>query len=174
MYELTPDGRELVSLYALTPPHVAPRMPAYARLSVDGQTFSAACVRTGQPVITSDLDAAAIHLSETVPLVRAIGASAVAAFPLRSEGQIIGSLAFLRPLCTSPDAAEWPKRMQALMEAEGTSPGRRERLAGAYNRGYQAFGLTYRVCTPSAQEAALRYLKEGDQLTRTVAGRYGG
>ena len=44
--------------------------------------------------------------------------------------------------------------MQILLEAEGTTPGRRERLAGAYNKGYQAYALTYRVCTPSAQEAS--------------------
>ncbi|MBM6594580.1 TIGR02301 family protein [Microvirga pudoricolor] len=88
--------------------------------------------------------------------------------------EIMGALAFLRPLCTYPDGAEWPKRMQGLLEAEGTSPGRRERLAGAYNKGYQGFGITYRVCTPSAQEASVRYLREGDTLTRLIAGRYGG
>src|SRR5688572_30750263 len=50
--------------------------------------------------------------------------------------EIVGSLAFLRSLCAGADAAEWPKRMQALLDAEGTTPARRERLAGAYNRGY--------------------------------------
>jgi uncharacterized protein (TIGR02301 family) len=89
-------------------------------------------------------------------------------------GEVMGSLAFLRDLCSTPDAAEWPQRMQALLEAEGTTPGRRERLAGAYNKGYRAFALTYRICTPSANEASNRYLKEGDQLARTLAGRYGG
>jgi len=88
--------------------------------------------------------------------------------------EIIGSVAFLRSLCTSPDAAEWPQRMQQLMDAEGTPPGRKERLAGAYNKGYRAFALTYRVCTPSATEATSRYLKEGEQIARTLAGRYGG
>ncbi|MGO4704648.1 TIGR02301 family protein [Microvirga sp. 2MCAF38] len=88
--------------------------------------------------------------------------------------EILGSLAFLRPLCSAPDASEWSKRMQAIMENEGTSPGRRERLAGAYNKGYQAFSLTYRICTPSAVEASGRYLKEGNQLSRAITGRYGG
>jgi len=88
--------------------------------------------------------------------------------------EIIGSVAFLRSLCTTPDAAEWPQRMQLLMEAEGTTPGRKERLAGAYNRGYRAFAVTYRVCTPSATEATSRYLREGDQIARTLSGRYGG
>jgi len=88
--------------------------------------------------------------------------------------EIVGSLAFLRALCASPDAAEWPKRMQALLESEGTTPGRRERLAGAYNRGYRGYALTYRTCTPSATEATNRYLKEGETLSRNLAGRFGG
>ncbi|MBF9231878.1 TIGR02301 family protein [Microvirga sp. BT350] len=88
--------------------------------------------------------------------------------------EIMGSLALLRPLCAAPDGAEWSKRMQALLEAEGTTPGRRERLAGAYNKGYQAYALTYRICTASAQEASSRYLAEGEQLARTIAARYGG
>src|SRR5919107_1714527 len=88
--------------------------------------------------------------------------------------EIVGSLAFLRSLCASTDAAEWPKRMQALLESEGTTPARRERLAGAYNRGYRGYALTYRTCTPSATEATARYLKEGETLSRNLAGRYGG
>jgi uncharacterized protein (TIGR02301 family) len=88
--------------------------------------------------------------------------------------EIIGSLALLRPLCTAPDAGEWSRRMQFLLDAEGSTPGRRERLAGAYNKGYQAYALTYRVCTPSAQVASARYIKEGEQLARSITGRYGG
>jgi uncharacterized protein (TIGR02301 family) len=88
--------------------------------------------------------------------------------------EIVGSLAFLRALCASSDAAEWPKRMQALLESEGTTPARRERLAGAYNRGYRGYALTYRTCTPSATEATARYLKEGETLSRNLAGRFGG
>jgi uncharacterized protein (TIGR02301 family) len=88
--------------------------------------------------------------------------------------EIVGSLAFLRNLCASSDAGEWPKRMQALLDTEGTTPGRRERLAGAYNRGYRGFALTYRACTASATEASARYIKEGETLSRNLAGRYGG
>jgi len=88
--------------------------------------------------------------------------------------EIMGSLAMLRPLCSASDAPEWGRRMQILLEAEGTTPGRRERLAGAYNKGYQAYALTYRACTPSAQEASVRFLSEGVQLARSITGRYGG
>ncbi|RDI55069.1 TIGR02301 family protein [Microvirga subterranea] len=88
--------------------------------------------------------------------------------------EIMGSLALLRPLCAASDANEWSRRMQMLMEAEGTTPGRKERLAGAYNKGYQAFALTYHACTASAQEASNRYIREGELLARNIAGRYGG
>jgi uncharacterized protein (TIGR02301 family) len=88
--------------------------------------------------------------------------------------EVLGSLAFLRSLCTAKDAPEWPRRMQALIEAEGTTPARKERLAGAYNRGYRGFAITYRICTDSAVEATARYLKEGETLSRGIAGRFGG
>lgn len=88
--------------------------------------------------------------------------------------EIVGALAFLRPLCAAQDAGEWHTRMKTLLEAEGTTPARRERLAGAYNRGYRGYALTYRMCTASATEASARYLKEGETLSRTLAGRYGG
>jgi uncharacterized protein (TIGR02301 family) len=88
--------------------------------------------------------------------------------------EVLGSLAFLRSLCTAKDAPEWPRRMQALIEAEGTTPARKERLAGAYNRGYRGFSITYRICTDSAAEATARYLKEGEALSRGIAGRFGG
>jgi uncharacterized protein (TIGR02301 family) len=88
--------------------------------------------------------------------------------------EVMGSLAFLRALCNASDAPEWPKRMQALLETEGTTPGRKERLAGAYNRGYRGFAITYRICTASAAEATARYLKEGETLSRGIAGRFGG
>ncbi|WP_246733385.1 TIGR02301 family protein [Methylobacterium sp. BTF04] len=88
--------------------------------------------------------------------------------------EIIGALAFLRELCVTPDAVEWPARMKALMEAEGVTPGRRDRLAGAYNRGYRGYALTYRICTPSAHEAAGRFVAEGERLSHALASRFGG
>ncbi|GJE55705.1 hypothetical protein EKPJFOCH_2200 [Methylobacterium thuringiense] len=88
--------------------------------------------------------------------------------------EIIGALAFLRGLCEAGDAAEWPTRMKSILESEGVTPNRRDRLAGAYNRGYRGYALTYRVCTPSAAEATNRYLGEGERLSHGIAGRFGG
>ncbi|WP_267428437.1 TIGR02301 family protein [Methylobacterium sp. GC_Met_2] len=93
---------------------------------------------------------------------------------LMRMSEIIGALAFLRGLCAAPDAADWPARMKALIESEGVTPARRDRLAGAYNRGYRGYALTYRVCTPAAHEAAARYVAEGDRLSHALAGRFGG
>jgi len=88
--------------------------------------------------------------------------------------EVMGALAMLRPLCAATDGGEWSRRMQVLLDTEGTTPGRRERLAGAYNKGYQAYALTYRTCTPSAQEASTRFIREGEQIARNITGRYGG
>jgi uncharacterized protein (TIGR02301 family) len=88
--------------------------------------------------------------------------------------EIIGALSFLRDLCGQTDAAEWPARMKALLDAEGTTPNRRDRLAGAYNRGYRGYAVSYRVCTPSAREAATRFIAEGERLSVALAGRFGG
>ena len=93
---------------------------------------------------------------------------------LMRMSEIIGALAFLRGLCGTADAADWPARMKALIESEGVTPARRDRLAGAYNRGYRGYALTYRVCTPAAHEAAARYVVEGDRLSHALAGRFGG
>ena len=88
--------------------------------------------------------------------------------------EVIGSLAFLRQLCGGAEAQAWRVRMTELLDAEGTSPGRKERLAGAYNRGFRGFALTYRTCTAAADEATVRLSADGERLSRILAGRFGG
>ena len=88
--------------------------------------------------------------------------------------EIIGSLAFLRQLCGGREAQAWRVRMTELLDAEGVTPSRKERLAGAYNRGFKGFALTYRTCTPAAEEAATRLSAEGEKLSKALAGRFGG
>lgn len=87
--------------------------------------------------------------------------------------EVMGSLAFLRPLC-GVTAENWDRRMQDLLTTEASTNARRERLAGAFNRGYEAFALTYRTCTDSAQVAAARFLREGARLSQSITSRYGG
>lgn len=88
--------------------------------------------------------------------------------------EIIGSLAYLRTLCGAAEARHWHDRMTALVEAEGRTPQRRNRLTAAFNRGFKAYALTHRSCTDASQEAASRLAGEGEQLSRALSGRYGG
>ncbi len=88
--------------------------------------------------------------------------------------EIMGSLAYLRTLCGGKEAQDWRDRMAALVEAEGSTPARRERLTSAYNRGFRAYSLTHRACTEGSQEASTRLAGEGERLAQALAGRYGG
>ncbi len=88
--------------------------------------------------------------------------------------EIIGSLSYLRTLCAAREAQDWRDRMAALIEAEGRTTQRRERLTSAYNRGFRAYAATHRLCTEGSQEASARLAGEGERLATTLAGRYGG
>jgi uncharacterized protein (TIGR02301 family) len=88
--------------------------------------------------------------------------------------EIIGAMAFLRGLCEGQDRAIWPERMRNLMEAEGRSGPIKERLAGAYNRGFRSYALVHQQCSDVAKEAAARLALDGDVLSRKLANRFGG
>lgn len=124
--------------------------------------------------------AAPPHTPETAvsqrPVSGGIPASSGAASPtiehnLTRLAEVMGSLAWLRDLCGAGDAHIWRDRISALVEAESVLPERKERLAGAYNSGYRAYSLTYKQCTPSAELAIQRYLREGASLTRALSSR---
>ena len=88
--------------------------------------------------------------------------------------EIMGALSYLRDLCGAKDGNIWRGRMAALLEAEAQTEARKERLAGAYNRGFRGFETTYRSCTPNAELLISRYLDEGGRITRDVQNRFGG
>ena len=88
--------------------------------------------------------------------------------------EIMGSLAYLRTLCGGKEAQDWRGRMAALIEAEGRTPQRRDRLTAAFNRGFRAYSLTHRSCTDASREASARLAGEGEALSRALASRYGG
>jgi uncharacterized protein (TIGR02301 family) len=87
--------------------------------------------------------------------------------------EILGALHHLRPLCGAQDEGAWRRQMQLLMDSEGGPVERRERLAGAFNTGFEAFQRTYRTCTASADIAMRRFLAEGSRLSHDIAVRYG-
>jgi uncharacterized protein (TIGR02301 family) len=88
--------------------------------------------------------------------------------------EIMGALAYLRDLCGDDDGAEWRNRVAALIAAESNDPARKEELAGAFNRGFRGYGLTYHSCTPAAHVVIDRFLAEGGRLARDITSRYGG
>ncbi len=87
--------------------------------------------------------------------------------------EVLGALSYLRGLCGGGDGDVWRKRMQALLDAEGTTPIRKDRLAGSFNRGIDGYSLSYRNCTPNAQAIIDRFLAEAAQIARQVENRFG-
>ena len=95
--------------------------------------------------------------------------------------EILGALTFLTELCRSdgpsirPEAEgeAWRARMRELLDAEAQTQGQKERLAGAYNKGFSGYRLTYRTCTPSGKQALERLLIEGTKLAHDISNRFG-
>jgi uncharacterized protein (TIGR02301 family) len=88
--------------------------------------------------------------------------------------ELMGALFYLRDLCHAGDGEAFREKMARLLEAEAHSEERKATLAGAFNRGFGDYALTYRKCTPSAEEVIAHYLEESGRIARDVAGRYGG
>ncbi len=87
--------------------------------------------------------------------------------------EILGALTYLRDICGNTDAESWRGRMQALLDSEAKTATRKEHLAGAYNRGFHGYEISYRACTPNAQVIIKRFLAEGEKIAHDVANRYG-
>jgi uncharacterized protein (TIGR02301 family) len=88
--------------------------------------------------------------------------------------EVVGALSYLRDLCGEGDGAAFRAKFAALLDTEGTTPARKETLAGAFNRGLRDYELTYHACTPAAREIVARFLDEAARIARDVANRYGG
>ncbi|MCZ2203806.1 TIGR02301 family protein [Bartonella sp. A05] len=81
--------------------------------------------------------------------------------------EILGSLHYLRNLCSTP-TSQWYDHMSALIEAEEPTPQRRSQLYEAFNGAYRAFSTNYHHCTHSAIEADKRYVHEGAALSESL------
>jgi uncharacterized protein (TIGR02301 family) len=88
--------------------------------------------------------------------------------------QIVGALAYLGDLCGKGDGDVWRAKMAKLLQAVGDSEIRRQRMAGAFNKGFRDYELSYRSCTANAQAVISLYVAEGATLTRDISSRYGG
>jgi uncharacterized protein (TIGR02301 family) len=87
--------------------------------------------------------------------------------------EILGSLHYLRQLCSAGEGSMWRREMQALIDAEAADPARRARIVDNFNRGYNSFKAVYRKCTPAATAAIDRYMDEGARIARDTVARYG-
>ncbi len=87
--------------------------------------------------------------------------------------ELLGSLAYLQDLCGGHQGDVWRQKMAALLDVEAKTPLRKERLAGAFNRGFRGYALTYRQCTQNAQAVIDRFLEESGKIARDVARQYG-
>jgi uncharacterized protein (TIGR02301 family) len=88
--------------------------------------------------------------------------------------EIMGALAWLTEICGGERGDAWRGQMAALLQTEGGTQARRERLAGYYNRGFRGYGAMHRRCTPHARLIISRFLDEGGRIARDVATRYSG
>jgi uncharacterized protein (TIGR02301 family) len=87
--------------------------------------------------------------------------------------EVLGALSYLRGLCGEKDEGTWRTRMQALLEAEGTTQTRKDHLAGAFNSGLRGYALSYRTCTPNAKVIIDRFLGEAARIAKTLENRFG-
>lgn len=86
--------------------------------------------------------------------------------------EIMGSLYFLQPLCRPDAGSDWRTEMGDLISLDQPDDDRRQRLAGAFNAGYEAYARLYRACTVSADEALTRLLVEAEKTARDIHTRY--
>jgi uncharacterized protein (TIGR02301 family) len=115
---------------------------------------------------------AALALSLTAQSAPAQVATSALEDSLARLSEIMGALHYLRGICDSGEGNRWRNEMQALIDAEGTTPERKARMVSGFNRGFRGFQQTYRTCTPAAGTATRRYLDEGAKLSREVTARY--
>ncbi|WP_193227615.1 TIGR02301 family protein [Aureimonas psammosilenae] len=123
-----------------------------------------------------DVHAQGSAKTEAAPAVAAAPVKPVEApfmKPLSRLANILGSVHFLRGLCGDEQAGLWRERMNDLLTAQSPAAPDREALVASFNNGYRAFASVYRRCTPAARLAASRYQKEGADLSRDIAARYG-
>lgn len=109
-------------------------------------------------------------------LLLAVGPARAIDPPYQAEmerlSEILGSLYFLNPLCRPAAASDWRGEMADLIALDEPDDDRKQRLAGAFNAGYEAYARLYRVCTVSAEQAMARLLVEAEKTARDIHSRY--
>jgi uncharacterized protein (TIGR02301 family) len=88
--------------------------------------------------------------------------------------EVLGSLSYLTKLCGLKESDSWTIKMEQLLEAEAPTKLRRERMAGAYNRGFLGYQPAHRSCSDASRQAIERFLEQGQKITSELSRRYGG
>ncbi len=83
--------------------------------------------------------------------------------------ELLGAVHYLRELCGAKEGQLWREKMDALVDAEGTSALRRAKLVQSFNKGYRSYRRTYQTCTKSAETAVTRFLAEGAEIADAVS-----
>lgn len=116
--------------------------------------------------------------SETkAPVQQAIPAEPAKPAPYDGQllrlAEVLGSITYLRELCSAPQE-DWRRTMRQLLDSDAANePARRERLTAAYNRGYRSFAAVHTSCTLAARTAEERYRNEGATLATEITSRFG-
>ena len=90
---------------------------------------------------------------------------------LEHLSEVMGSLYFLAPLCKA-GSRDWRVEMSELIALDSPDEDRKQRLAGAFNNGYQAYARLYKACTDSAQAAVVKLLTDAEQTARDIHAHY--
>ena len=90
---------------------------------------------------------------------------------LEHLSQVLGSLYFLTPLC-QPGGRDWRVEMSELIALDAPDDDRKQRLAGAFNAGYQGYARLYRECTESAHMAMTKLLTDAEHTARDIHAHY--
>lgn len=88
--------------------------------------------------------------------------------------ETLGVIAFVSQLCAEADAEDWRRRAQQIIEAEGATQARRDRFAGAFNRGFLGHQGMHRACTEAARLVLDRRRAEARRITQDISTRFGG
>jgi uncharacterized protein (TIGR02301 family) len=100
--------------------------------------------------------------------------------PLLYEPQLLkltetlGVIAFMSQLCGDAAGESWRERAAQLIEAEAATSARRERLAGAYNRGFVGHQAAHRACSERSRVVIERKMREAREIAQDLANRFGG
>jgi len=90
---------------------------------------------------------------------------------LEHLSQTLGSLYFLAPLCR-PGGKDWRVEMSELIALDKPDNDRKQRLAGAFNDGYQQFARLYHECTESAKSALARLTGDAESTARDIHAQF--